>query len=107
MNESLNVNLNKILSRKNCSSVIHNSYLAFNFINTIRGEFLERERERDSFGILYTGYLLSIVKIKRKVERERDREGKRERERERERKREKERDREKERENETKRESKK
>ena len=27
------------------------------------------ERERDSFGILYTGYLLSIVKIKRERER--------------------------------------
>ena len=36
------------------------------------------ERERDSFGKLYTGYLLFIVKIKR--ERERERERKRERE---------------------------
>ena len=27
------------------------------------------ERARDSFGILYTGYLLSIVKIKREGER--------------------------------------
>ena len=35
----------------------------------------ERERERDSFGILYTGYILSIVNIKREIER-----GKRERE---------------------------
>jgi hypothetical protein len=29
----------------------------------------EKERERDTFGILYTGYLLSIVKIKREIER--------------------------------------
>jgi hypothetical protein len=29
-----------------------------------------RKRERDSFWILYTGYLLSIVKIKRKRERD-------------------------------------
>ena len=29
----------------------------------------EREREIDSFGILYTGYLLSIVKNKREKER--------------------------------------
>ena len=51
------------------------------------------ERERDSFGILYTGYLLSIVKIKREIERDRERGRKRERkerEREREREREKE-----------------
>jgi hypothetical protein len=34
------------------------------------------ERKRDSFGIVYTNYLLSIVKIKREVKRE-----KRERER--------------------------
>ena len=33
-----------------------------------RGKLLERER--DSFGILYTGYLLSIVKIKRERETE-------------------------------------
>ena len=32
----------------------------------------KRERERDSFGILDTGYLLSIVKIKRKIERDRE-----------------------------------
>ena len=46
-----------------------------------------KERERDSFGILYTGYLLSIVKIIRDVEivrKREEREGKRERERERE-----------------------
>ena len=30
--------------------------------------------ERDSFGILYTGYLLFLVKIKRERERERERE---------------------------------
>jgi hypothetical protein len=47
----------------------------------------KQKRDRDSFGILYTGYLLSIVKIKREIERERER--KREKERERERKREK------------------
>ena len=38
---------------------------------------MERERERDSFGILYTyakGYLLFIIKIKREIERERKRE---------------------------------
>ena len=39
---------------------------------------IEKKRERNSFGILYTGYLLSIVKIKR----DREIEGKRERERE-------------------------
>ena len=27
----------------------------------------ERKKKRDSFGILYTGYLLSIVKIKREI----------------------------------------
>ena len=32
----------------------------------------ERERERCSFRILYTGYLLYIVKIKRERKRERD-----------------------------------
>ena len=37
------------------------------------GESLERERERDSFRILYTGYPLSIVKIKREIDRERER----------------------------------
>ena len=40
-------------------------------IRAIIGELLERERERESFVILYTGYLSSIVKIKRKKERER------------------------------------
>ena len=44
------------------------------------------ERERESFLILYTGYLLSIVKIKKEIERERERV--REIERERKRKRE-------------------
>jgi hypothetical protein len=34
---------------------------------------LERKRERDSFGILYTGYLLSIVKVKREGERMKER----------------------------------
>ena len=34
----------------------------------------ERERERDDFKILYTGYLLSIVKIKREIYKERERE---------------------------------
>ena len=36
-------------------------------MSAIRGELLEieREKERESFGILYTDYLLSIVKIKR------------------------------------------
>ena len=38
-------------------------------LSAIRVELLERER--DSFGILYTGYLLSIVKIKKEIERER------------------------------------
>ena len=37
----------------------------------------EKEREKEIFGILYTGYLLTILKIKR----EKGREGKRERER--------------------------
>ena len=50
-------------------------------LSAIRGELLERKREivgeRDSFGILNTGYLLSIVKIKRE---ERERKKKRERE---------------------------
>ena len=37
-------------------------------LSAIRGELLERER--DSFGILqYTGYLLSVVKIKKEIER--------------------------------------
>ena len=60
-------------------------------ICALRGELLERER--DSFGILYTGYLLSIVKIKRGRERQRERERETERERERERERKKERER--------------
>ena len=34
-----------------------------------KGKF---ERKRDSFGILYTGYLLSIVKIKTEIEKERE-----------------------------------
>ena len=33
-----------------------------------RGTFGERKKERDSFGILYTGVLLSIVNIKRDIE---------------------------------------
>ena len=39
----------------------------------MKGELLERERERerDSFGILNTGNLFFIVKIKREKERER------------------------------------
>ena len=48
---------------------------------------MERERERDSSGILYRGYLLSIVKIKREIEKERKREKEKEREKEGERKR--------------------
>ena len=44
------------------------------------------DRERDNFGILYTGYLLSIIKIKREIEREIERESEiRERKREKER----------------------
>ena len=31
---------------------------------------MEREREKDSFGILYKGYLISVVKNKRERERE-------------------------------------
>ena len=40
-------------------------------LSAIRGELLEseNEKERDSFGILYTGDLLSIVKIRRERER--------------------------------------
>ena len=41
-------------------------------IKAIRGELLERER--DSFWILYTGYLLSIIKITREREKKRERE---------------------------------
>ena len=44
-------------------------------LSALRGELLEREREKDrereSIGILFTGYLLSIVKIEREIERER------------------------------------
>ena len=47
-------------------------------LSAIRGELLERER--DNFGILYTGYLLSIVKIEKEIERMRERERERERE---------------------------
>ena len=32
----------------------------------------EKKRERDSFEILFTGYLSSIVKIEREIERERE-----------------------------------
>ena len=35
---------------------------------------IEKEKERNSFGILYTDYLSSIVKIKRDREREKERE---------------------------------
>ena len=78
-------------------------------LSAIRGKLLKRKREgeRDSFGILYTGYLLSIVKkkIKREVEREREnkeieRKNKKRKKRKRERKREKERERKKEKERE-------
>ena len=41
-----------------------------------RGTFGDRKRERKSFGILYTVYLLSIVKIKWEIERKREREKK-------------------------------
>ena len=40
-------------------------------LNAIRGELFKRER--DSFGISYMGYLLSIVKIERDRDRERKR----------------------------------
>ena len=40
-------------------------------LSSIRGELL---REKEFLGILYMGYLLSIVKIKREIERERERE---------------------------------
>ena len=39
------------------------------------------ERERDSFRIIYTGFLLSIVNIKREIEKKREKERERERER--------------------------
>ena len=39
-------------------------------LSKIRGGLLEREKKRDSFWILYTGYLFSIVKIKREIEKE-------------------------------------
>ena len=59
-------------------------------LSAIRGELLERERDRErySFGILFTDYLLSIVKIKREIEREYREKRKREIDKERERKRE-------------------
>ena len=65
-----------------------------------RGTFGEREKKRDwkrekgrdSFAIFYTGYLSSIIKIKRSIERQREKEGKGERERKRGRGREKERE---------------
>ena len=50
------------------------------------------EKERDSFRILYTGYLVSILKIKSEIDRERERE----REKENDKESEKERDRERE-----------
>ena len=53
------------------------------------GTFEERKRkkeiERDCFEILYTGYLLSIVEIKREIEREKEERERERRERERER----------------------
>ena len=60
-------------------------------LSAIRGEILERERgkekkrERERKIVLgyYTGYLSTIVKIKREIKRKRDRGKKRERERER------------------------
>ena len=46
-------------------------------MNKTRRKHPQKKREseivRDSFGILYTGYLLSIVKIKRDREREKER----------------------------------
>ena len=52
-------------------------------LRATRGKLLEtgreKERDRDSLGILYTGYLLSIVNIKKEIERER-KERRRERE---------------------------
>ena len=41
-------------------------------LSAIRKELLERERD-SLFVILYTGYLLSIAKIKKEIERERER----------------------------------
>ena len=50
-------------TKKNKDKNVHK-----NALNAIRGDLLEGEREkvreRDSFGILYTGYILFIVKIK-------------------------------------------
>ena len=48
---------------------------------------IKKKRERNSFGILYMGYLLSIVKFKRdgKIEGKKEREERERRERERER----------------------
>ena len=54
-------------------------------LSAIRGELLESEREKErdkerySFGILKTGYLLSMLKIMREIEREKEREKERER----------------------------
>ena len=42
-------------------------------LGAIEGNFW-REKERDSFGILYAGYLLSIVQIKREKEGDREKE---------------------------------
>ena len=56
-------------------------------LRAIRVELLEREREKEReivFRILYTGYLLSIIKIKKEIESEREREREREKEKERE-----------------------
>ena len=54
------------LHNKQTIAIINNRFA----LSAIRGEFLER----DSFGILYTGYLLSIVKIMREIDSERERE---------------------------------
>ena len=45
---------------------------------TLFNVFLKRDIGKDSIGILYTGYLFSIEKIKREIEREREREKERE-----------------------------
>jgi hypothetical protein len=65
-------------------------------LSAIRGELFEREREKErySFGILYMGYLLSILKIKREKEiEEREREEREREEKEREERERKERER--------------
>ena len=41
-------------------------------IFALSGILLEREKERESFGILYIGYPLSIVKDERETEREKN-----------------------------------